>query len=759
VSRILRVVRGGAMAALLLVPALSRAAVDVEARLSSGTIEVGGAVQMLVTITDPRGSISQPTFDLPAGLELLGSSRSQEFSWVNGRSTNVVTYRFELGAARTGRYAVGPVRVEVGGRTYRSAGLALTVREASPATVGRGRRRGQAVASLVTTLEPAHPVVGQACLLRSQLIYREELAEESDYAAPATPGFWSETWGDESRYRAREGRNEVIVVERAIRLYPLAPGPAIISPAAAVVYPASGGLLDPLTGMSGSRVAIASDSLHVAVRPLPVGAPAGFGGGVGQFGVHWETDRAHTTQDQAITARLDVRGIGNLPLLRAPDLAPADFEVFSTDVEDSLPTAGRLGVGRRTFRWTLLPRRPGHLRLRAPTFSWYDPHAGRYTSVTPAELAIEVLSARAVPSGEEPGGFPSVFRTHPSRPAGRAAWPPLALAGGLLVWGALAAWQRSRAPDPNAAERARLREWLRSIGLMHGPDFWRAADEAATWLQARGEQVLRLREAIAAARYGGRTDQEEDVRRRLVERLGAMMPPPPARLPWQVAAVLAVAAGVALGAVAMPRPGAEPPAERADAADERARSGGVAGAEAEWARLWDETPGDAALAARLAWAALQRDDVAAATVWVLRGDRREARDPALSEMARRVRDAGGLVGAPGRALPFRSWEWGAFAFLLASAGGLMRDHRAAARALLALAVVAGLWWPAETAVRAAQRLAVVRTAVPLPPGDVTLEAGQVVRVLRRSGDEVTVHAASELEGTLPAGAFWFPGSR
>jgi hypothetical protein len=34
-----------------------------------------------------------------------------------------------------------------------------------------------------------------------------------------------------------------------------------------------------------------------------------------------------------------------------------------------------------------------------------------------------------------------------------------------------------------------------------------------------------------------------------------------------------------------------------------------------------------------------------------------------------------------------------------------------------------------------------------------------VRVRRRAGDEVTVRAASDLEGTLPAGAFWFPGTR
>jgi len=81
------------------------------------------------------------------------------------------------------------------------------------------------------------------------------------------------------------------------------------------------------------------------------------------------------------------------------------------------------------------------------------------------------------------------------------------------------------------------------------------------------------------------------------------------------------------------------------------------------------------------------------------------------------------------------------------------------RGLAVAALVAGLWWPAESAVRGMQRLAVVRASVPLPPGDVMLEPGQVVRVRERTSGQVTVRAASELEGTLPESAFWFPGPR
>ncbi len=756
--------RAGLLAVVLVVasgrPAI--AAVDVEARLSMGAIEVGGVVSLLVTVTDPRGSVADPQFPLPAGIELLGSSRSQQFSWVNGRSTNQVLFRFELGASRAGRYSVGPIRVTVGGQTYRSGEMPLVVSAAAAtsAAPARGRGRGSHAASLMLSLDPPAPVVGQACLLRVQLVQRVSMAEDSEYDPPATPGFWSETWGEASSYRAKEGRNEVSVTERSLRLYPLAPGPAVISPARGVVSPAAGGGLDLLGGgLASNRLQIRSDSLRVSVRPLPADPPAGFGGGVGEFNLEWSADRSHTTQDQAITARLDIRGLGNLPLLRAPRYAPNDFEVFSSTVEDSLPAAGRFGPGRRTFLWTLLPKRAGRLRMAGPTVSWFEPNASRYVTQTPPALAINVLSARGGPTGEDADGLPTVFRSRPSRPGGRAAWPPVALAGGLLIALAFGAGRRSRAPDPSAADRAREREWLRSIGLARGSDFWRAADEASTWLQSRGDQVLRIREAISAARYGGRTDQEADVRRWLVERLAAAMPAPPARWPWQLAAAVAIVLGLALAVWAMPRAGVKRLNDRAVDADTHARSGDVARAEAEWARLWDENPGDPALAARLAWGALQRDDVAAATVWAIRGDRREARDAALAVVAARVRDAGGLVGAPGRALPLRSWEWAAMAFVVAALAGYLWPRRPWAPGLLVLAVLAGVWWPLESLWRTNQRLAVVRTSIVLPPGDILLDSGQVVRVRQRAGDQVTVRAASDLEGTLPASAFWFPGPR
>ena len=550
-ARRFHLVRAAALAALLVgsLPLPAWAAFDISARLSEEKVEPGGVVTLFVTITDPGGTVADPQFQVPSGLDLLGTSRSQQSNVVNGKTVNQVTFRYEIASSRPGRFPIGPIRVAVAYQATRSLEVALVVTEPGapahanattragtssagrpapvvpagklPAVPAGGRAQARThsgnVASLVLSLEPASPVVGQMCRLRVQLIQRSNMSEDSEYDPPSTPGFWSETWSDLSRYEAREGSRLVVVTESALRLYPLAPGPASITPAKGVVTPTPSGLFDPYSSLAGIPVRVKSESLRVSVRPLPADAPAGFDGGVGVFDLDWNADRSHTSQDQAITARLDVRGIGNLPLLRAPAYAPGEFEVFAASVEDSLPAAGTIGRGRRSFVWTLLPRHAGHLKVAAPTLAWFDPATSRYVTATPAALDLDVLSARAGADGENAGGMPPVFRKHPARPGGRAAWPPLALLGGALVAASAEILRRSQRPDPAAPERARQREWLRAVGLARGPDFWRTADEVALWLVRRGSPLRHVRDTIAAARFGGRMDREEDVRRILVE--------------------------------------------------------------------------------------------------------------------------------------------------------------------------------------------------------------------------------------------------
>ena len=103
-----------ALLASLLCAARVHADTRIETRLDLDRVEVGATVHFVVAVHEPRGNVADPQVALPAGLEMLGMARSQQFSFVNGRASNEVQFQYSIGAVRPGTFAVGPVRVEIG---------------------------------------------------------------------------------------------------------------------------------------------------------------------------------------------------------------------------------------------------------------------------------------------------------------------------------------------------------------------------------------------------------------------------------------------------------------------------------------------------------------------------------------------------------------------------------------------------------------------------------------------------------------------
>lgn len=734
--------------------ASASAATRLEAQLSRSGIETGSSTTLVLRVIDPQGDVGEPRLELPAGTELLGRDRAQSFSWVNGRSSSEVTFRFEIGARRQGRYRIGPVRIAVGRQGFLSNTLELTVSEPSAAGPPAG---GRGPAALLLDLEPRDPHVGELCVLRVRLVQRVALAEASQYQPPAATGFWTERWSEPVSYESREGTRPVVVMERRLRLYPLAAGDVRVGQAIAAITPASGGGDPFFGGLADQPREVRSDSLRVRVRPLPEPAPAGFDAAVGRFDVRFTLDRDHTTRDQAVIATLDVRGEGNLPLLKTPAWTPPDFEVFGSSIEDSLAPAGERGPGRRSFRWTLVPRREGALSLVPPAFAWFDPQSGAYHSAPRTPARLEVLAARAVIGDAGHAGWPEAFTRERARPGGRPASPWAGSLAGLAM--GAAAWfaTRRERDDPRAAERAHQRELLRAVGLARGPDFWRAADEALAWSEVRGERVLRLREEVHTARYGGRAADEESVRGRVVERLSEALPPLPAAPPRRWFLALAVVAALLAWWFAAPRPGEPALADRARAADAAAHAGRIDEAESQWRALWREAPGDPALAARLAWASLEGGRAADAACWVLLGRRGEPRSRSLAAIEDRLRERGGLTGAGSGPLPLKSLEWAALACALAVGAVLELERRRLALALLALSLTAAIAPLAIANSLADPAWRVVAAEAPLEGADVLLAPGEVVRAEGGvTAGGIRVRAGRRVSGRIAAEALRSP---
>jgi hypothetical protein len=738
-----------ACAALLACAWDARAATQIQARLERSTIAVGEATTLEVVISGAAGSASQPEFVVPPGLEVLGTGRAQNFTWVNGRSSVEIIYRFEISANAPGRYALGPITVRTGKEAFRSGVLSLEATAAPTRIGGGGAAAGPA--SLLVDVLPPEPWVGQPCQLRVRLVLRSPLAEDPQYTPPATPGFWTDKSGAPESYYADERGSRVLVTETRTRIYPLASGEATVGEAVATLALA-GGEREPLAWIGGQvprrEAVVRSQPLPVRVRSLPAGAPANFTGAVGGLSVRWTADRARTSVDVPITVRLDLRGVANLPLIRPPELAGSDIEVFASTVEDSLSASGSDGAGRKRFQWTVLARRTGHLRLGAPAFAWFDPATGGYRRAELPAIDLEVGPALFVGAGES-SGLPPVFARHPIDPGARPPEPWAWSLAGLMLGAAVALWRSGSTARAAKAARGLPLEWLRAVGRTSGPDFWRAADEASAWLAQRGEPVESLRRQIASARYGGGGADAESIRGRLVERISAALPAAPATGARRAGAVALVVAAAVWCVLFGPRPGDPRLAAAVRAADQVAREGDPRGARDRWAALWRAGARHPGLAARLAWADAQGGAVGPAATWVARGERVGVRDPALHWIAERVREGGGLIGDVPVRWPLRPLEWAVAALLLGVAAGAVWPRRWPVAMGVGLALFAGAVDPLQGVLEARSGCAVVQQTVTLEGAGLDLQPGQVVRLLERRGGRARVSAGGGVGGWLP----------
>lgn len=747
------------LAALVLLTAVARpgGAQEVEARLDRTRISVGEATALRVTVRGGSGA-REPIFDLPEGLRRMESGRQQSFSWVNGRASSETEFRFEILAESAGRYAIGPILVTLGSRSFKSGQLQLEVSNAPPPGEGSGGSASEEPATLRVDVEPQNPYLGQEVTLRVRLFQRVSFAEDPQYAPPATTGFWSDRPSAPESYYAQERGGRVLVTETRTRLYPLAVGEATIGEAAAsVIVAGAGGDPMGLLGPPGREQVLRSRPVPVRVRPLPGGAPEGFTGAVGGFELTWGADRARTSRDVPVTVRLDVRGRGNLPLARAPAFAASDFEVFASTVEDSLGPPGSSGPGRKRYQWTLLPRREGRLAVPPPAFAWFDPRGESYHLAEPPPLVLEVGVPLFAGAGDE-AGFPRVFQDRRADPAGRSAQPwGFALAGALLGLAARV-WRRAGRPSASRTtvfEVAEVTAMAERLRLARGEEFWKLAEEAVRWLQGNGKVAdsppwREARSKVSAARYGGAAGDEALVRRVVAEHLGAAMPRPGARTPWRLVGAALALAALALAAASGPWPGAARAARGALAADQAAKRGETERARRAWAELWQQGGHDARLAARVAWADAQAGEIGPAALWVARGEIADPREGSLRWVEGRVREAGGLMGSSPARLPVRPLEW-SLAALLAGAASVLLGRRRLGPVLAAVAIACGSIYPLQGLWATRSGRAVVLQSATLGSG-VELDAGQMVTVVESRGDRVRIEAGRVLGGWVPAAA-------
>ena len=352
-----------------------------------------------------------------AGLQVLyGPARQQMSSYqnINGRSssTSSVSLTFTLLAEHTGNISIPAVTAILGGKRVTVHGA--TVRVLPPdKNASSARSQGAAATSVSGTYFfralPSATVVyeKQAFPIRYKLYATTEF-EINSYEAPQYDGFLSEKQADDGRRQLQlesyQGRNYRTVDILSEVLFAQRSGTLTIPPSKiGLRVPIAQADDDPFFGssMMGDRE-VRSAPVTIQVRPLPIeGKPADFSGAVGSFRMRAELLSKTPKTNESLTIRLTLEGTGNLKQVTSPTISfPQDFEVYDPKETYEEKISATEVYGKKIIEYFAIPRHTGAVTIPALTFSYFDPHLGRYETLHSQAFSLQIAQGRETASDD-----------------------------------------------------------------------------------------------------------------------------------------------------------------------------------------------------------------------------------------------------------------------------------------------------------------------------------------------------------------------
>jgi len=385
----------------------------VELRLGSTTLEVGEAVDAQLICTN-TGQPEPPQFSVPAGLDLQITNPTpaqfSQMSIVNGRRSQKTTYTYSLRltALKEGAYTLSPISVVGEASTYQTAPVRITVQKKQVASQSEQdqfvfvRMSVEPRSLYVTQSFTATLVIGiRKVEIDGRVVDMENLLQTVDGSASQLSIFATRFSSSELTMVDSTGQRHPYVLFKSTRevraeeVGAMPVGPVFLK----VNYPTSlrRGFFGGMEIAQSRKETARADAITVDVKgPPEQGRPADFTGAIGQFTMQVEVKPTRVEQGRPVTLSLAIQG-APLEGLAGPDLTKqaelASRFDFATD-----ELTGDIENRAKVFRRAIFPKQHGEQTVPPIAWSYFDPHAERYISLTskPIPLVVDPASPGSV---------------------------------------------------------------------------------------------------------------------------------------------------------------------------------------------------------------------------------------------------------------------------------------------------------------------------------------------------------------------------
>jgi hypothetical protein len=384
------------------------------------------------------GVLSRPSLPELERFVVTSTGSSRNMTIVNGRMESLIAYSYTLRPKQKGKFTIPPISVSMRGKEYKTAPLALEVKDGSLVqrrgghrsrrSLGdpldpmnrwdrnrRGARRRQEIdprdhVEIETSVDQSSAVTGQQITLLFRLATSPQIRFERqpNYTPPEVLGGWVEELGEEKRYDEVRAGVRWEIVELRYALFPTAPGEMQIGPAKLDASVSSGRVdIFSLMNGRGRRLLLETDPIEVQVSTLPEkGQPDDFAGAVGSFAIRARFDRDRGTVNDPLTLTIEIEGRGNLRTLPDPPMPEVEgLRFFEPQVKvETGEHDGHFG-GRRTLTRLVVPEQAGTLLFPALDLPYFDPDAGRYRHARTSAIRLQILPGEGGDSGPVVSGL------------------------------------------------------------------------------------------------------------------------------------------------------------------------------------------------------------------------------------------------------------------------------------------------------------------------------------------------------------------
>lgn len=376
-------------------------------------VSVGEQFRLTYTLNKKAEQFLQP--DLSSFQVLMGPSTSynQSTSIINGKLERSVsyTYTYILQATQEGKFQIPSATVKIGKKSVQSNELSIEVVKGSQGSGSQssggqssGVQPGISNEDLFVRLlvDKREIYQGDHITATIKIYSRVNLSGFEDVKFPTFDGFLKEdieTPPLQSLERENiDGQIYGTGVISKVILFPQMNGDLVINPVEIECLvqqqtsrQSRSFFDDFFDSYQTVRKPIKSSPVKIKVKPLPIGAPAGFNGAVGNFKISASIDKEEVNVNEAVTLKFVISGNGNLKLISPPKIDyPLDFETYDPKSSSNLKTSVSGTSGTRTFEYLMIPRFEGEYRIAPVEFQYFDPSSGQYKSLHSGNFVIKV---------------------------------------------------------------------------------------------------------------------------------------------------------------------------------------------------------------------------------------------------------------------------------------------------------------------------------------------------------------------------------